>query len=235
MIAIRKSQDRGHFNFGWLDTYHSFSFGDYHDSKHMGFRTLRVINEDVIEPGQGFPRHGHRDMEIITYILEGELEHRDSLGNIGKIQTGEFQTMTAGTGIRHSEYNASQKQPCHLLQIWVLPEQKNLAPSYAQKKIEQKESMQLVVMPISLIESKAQKQNLTLNQDVKLYLGRMTKSEKQSLVLSANRYAWVQMIRGSLLINGNQVEPGDGAAISSESQLLFECIAPCEFLVFDLN
>ena len=235
MIAIRKSHDRGHFNFGWLDTYHSFSFGDYHDSNHMGFRTLRVINEDVIEPGQGFPLHGHRDMEIITYILEGELEHRDSLGNIGKIQTGEFQTMTAGTGIRHSEYNASQKQSCHLLQIWILPNKKDLAPSYTQKKIEQKERLQLVAMPISLVEPKAQKQNLTLNQDVKLYLGRMQKSEKQSFVLSANRHAWIQMIRGSLLINGNQIEPGDGAAISSESQLLFECVTPCEFLAFDLN
>ena len=229
MIAIRKSHDRGHFNFGWLDTYHSFSFGDYHDSKHMGFRTLRVINEDVIEPGQGFPLHGHRDMEIITYILKGELEHRDSLGNIGKIQTGEFQTMTAGTGIRHSEYNASQKQSCHLLQIWIQPEKSDLKPGYEQKIFEESEqSLQLLASPDL-------KGGLLINQDIKLYLGRMKETEKQSLVFSTNRHAWIQIIRGSLFVNGLQLESGDGAAISSESQLLFESVTSCEFLVFDLN
>ena len=175
MIVIRKSQDRGHFNFGWLDTYHSFSFGDYHDSNHMGFRTLRVINEDVIEPGQGFPLHGHRD----------------SLGNIGKIQAGEFQTMTAGTGIRHSEYNASQKQSCHLLQIWIVPAKKDLAPSYTQKKIEQKERLQLVAMPISLVEPKAQKQNLTLNQDAKQKLSERFYFHKNPLVkIKHQKFAW---------------------------------------------
>lgn len=232
MISIRKSSDRGHFNHGWLDTYHSFSFGDYFDPENMGFRTLRVINEDVIAPGEGFPTHGHRDMEIITYILAGELAHQDSLGNRETIKTGELQRMTAGTGIRHSEFNASEKNPCHLLQIWILPEKKDLKPGYEQKIFQDTgKNLQLVVAP-STAESK---ENLVLNQDAKIYLGRMKKGETTSLPLTAGRYAWIQMIQGSLSVNGKNIEKGDGAAISEETKLDLECREKSEFLLFDLN
>ncbi len=230
MITIRKSAERGHFNHGWLDTYHSFSFGDYFDEKHMGFRTLRVINEDIIEPGQGFPLHGHRDMEIITYILEGELEHRDSLGNIGKIRTGEFQTMTAGTGIRHSEYNASTKQRCHLLQIWILPESKDLKPGYEQKIFEKSTE------PLQLVAAPQLRTGLRIHQDAKLYVGCFSKkNEKAVFPLGADRHAWIQMICGTLSINGRNLNTGDGAAISSETELRFECVSECKFLLFDLH
>jgi len=229
MIQLRKSTDRGHFNFGWLDTYHSFSFGDYHDPKHMGFRTLRVINEDIIEPGQGFPLHGHRDMEIITCILEGELEHRDSLGNRGSIQTSEFQIMTAGTGIRHSEYNASSKQRCRLLQIWILPESKDLAPQYEQKIFKKENS------GLKLVAAPDLKQGLLIYQNVRLYLGSLSAGEKTTQSLDKARYAWIQVAHGKLRINGTPLEPGDGAAISDETKLDFESLSDCEFLLFDLN
>lgn len=230
MITLRKSSDRGHFNFGWLDTYHSFSFGEYHDSAHMGFRTLRVINEDVIEPGQGFPLHGHRDMEIVTYILKGTLEHRDSLGNIGQIQRGELQRMTAGTGIRHSEYNASKEEPCHLLQIWVLPEAKNLAPGYEQKKVSfTGDPLKLVAAPKEINAP------LSINQDIKIFVGHLKKDQTLELGVEQERYGWIQIAKGQLRINGQNLETGDGAAISEESELMLQAAEDCEFLLFDLS
>lgn len=230
MITIRKSKDRGHFNFGWLETYHSFSFGDYHDDKHMGFRSLRVINEDVIEPGQGFPLHGHRDMEIVTYILKGELEHRDSLGNRGTIKRGELQSMTAGKGIRHSEHNASDKEPCHLLQIWITPEKKDLEPSYAQKMIPfTGDPLKLVAAPASL------KAPLKINQDAKVFVGHLKSEQGLSLHLEKGRHTWIQIASGRMLISDNKVEAGDGVAISDEDHIHLNSISDCEFLLFDLN
>lgn len=230
MIHIRKSKDRGHFNFGWLDTYHSFSFGDYHDPAHMGFRTLRVINEDVIEPGQGFPLHGHRDMEIVTYILKGELEHRDSLGNIGKIKRGELQRMTAGTGIRHSEYNASATEPCHLLQIWILPEAKNLEPGYEQKVIPfTGDPLKLIAAPASVHAP------LKINQDAKVFVGHLKSQQALSLHLEKDRHTWIQVASGKMLINDDKIEDGDGVAVSNEDHIHLNSISDCEFILFDLN
>lgn len=230
MINIRKGKDRGHFNFGWLDTYHSFSFGDYYDPKHMGFRTLRVINEDVIEPGQGFPTHGHRDMEIITYILEGELAHQDSLGNRETIKTSELQRMSAGTGIRHSEFNASDKEPCHLLQIWILPEKKDLQPGYEQKIFKDTgDKLQLVTAPGAPANA------LNVHQDVKLYLGRLHKNDTLAFEIIKNRHAWIQVMQGSMLVNQKRLDRGDGAAISEENVLNLAADADCKFLLFDLN
>ncbi len=230
MIQIRKSSERGHFNHGWLDTYHSFSFGDYHDAQHMGFRSLRVINEDVIEPGQGFPLHGHRDMEIVTYILKGELEHRDSLGNRGTIKRGELQSMTAGTGIRHSEYNASDKEPCHLLQIWITPEKKDFEPGYEQKLIPfTGDPLKLIAAPATL------KAPLTINQDAKVFVGHLKSEQALSLHLEKNRHTWIQVASGKMLINNTKVEPGDGVAISEEDHIHLNSISDCEFLLFDLS
>lgn len=230
MINLRKSKDRGHFNFGWLDTYHSFSFGEYHDPAHMGFRTLRVINEDVIEPGQGFPLHGHRDMEIVTYILEGELEHRDSLGNTGSIKKGEIQRMTAGTGIRHSEYNASQSEPCHLLQIWIVPEVKSLEPGYEQKKVPfTGDPLKLIAAPAAL------KAPLKINQDAKIFAGHLKSGQALNLDLEKNRYAWIQVAGGKMLLNNEEMDAGDGAAISDEAHIHLNSMVDCEFLLFDLN
>lgn len=233
MITVRKNEDRGAFHFDWLSTQHTFSFGDYFDAHHMNFRALRVINEDIIEPGQGFPLHRHHDMEIITYILEGELEHRDSLGNRETIRTGEFQRMTAGTGIRHSEYNASSKTRVHLLQIWILPETKDLEPGYEQKSFPKNletENLRLVA------SSQAEKNSLKIHQDAKLYVGNLSKKDVPIIFpISDERHAWVQMVRGNLLLNGENLHAGDGAAILMETQLKLECKASCEFLLFDLS
>jgi hypothetical protein len=231
LITLRKSKERGHFNFGWLDTYHSFSFGDYYDPAHMGFHALRVINEDVIEPGQGFPLHGHRDMEIVTYILEGELEHRDSLGNRGTIRAGEIQRMSAGKGIRHSEYNASDKNRCHLLQIWILPEKKDLEPGYEQKKIASTtKALHLIAAPPE------QNAPLTIHQNVRIYAGNLSPNRQTvHYPLEKNRHAWIQIARGLMQVNGIPLKAGDGAAISLEEKLFFESSKKCEFLLFDMK
>ena len=230
MIAIRKNSERGHFDHGWLNTYHTFSFGDYDDPKNMGFRTLRVINEDIVAPGEGFPTHSHHDMEIITYILAGELAHKDSIGNEETIKTGELQRMSAGRGVQHSEYNASKKQACHLLQIWILPAERNIEPGYEQKIFEDSgEALQLVVAPTS------RNGNLTLNQDTEIYLGRLQKNGRAEYTLKTGRHVWIQTAKGSLAINGIKLEQGDGAAVSNESKLAVESSAGCEFLLFDLN
>ena len=232
MIKIRRSDERGHANHGWLDSRFSFSFADYYDPAHMGFRALRVINEDYIEPAQGFPTHGHRDMEIITYVIDGELSHRDSMGNGETIRPHEVQRMTAGTGVLHSEYS-SPTDKTHLLQIWILPEKQNLQPGYEQKifPVEEKQGK------LRLVASKGGDDgSVHINQDVKLYASILSNGEEAAHALADGRHAWVQLISGSLTVNGEQLNPGDGAAISNEAELKLKAGEDkTEFLLFDLN
>src|SRR5262245_61423447 len=198
MFNIRKSADRGHFNHGWLDTYHTFSFSDYYDAAHMGFRSLRVINEDRVAPGSGFGMHGHRDMEIVTCVLSGALEHKDSLGHGEVLRPGEFQRMTAGTGIRHSEFNPSASQPVHLYQIWLLPRAKGLTPSYEQKQFDSagcNGQWQLVASPDGADGS------LTIEQDARVFLAHLAPAAQLRYDLAAGRHAWLQILRGSLRLN----------------------------------
>lgn len=232
MIKIRRSSERGHANHGWLDTYHSFSFADYYDPQHMGFRSLRVINEDFIEPAQGFPTHGHRDMEIVTYVIEGELSHRDSMGNGETIRPHEVQRMTAGTGVLHSEYS-SPTDKTHMLQIWLLPEKKNLQPSYEQTYFAPEEKQG----KLRLVASRGGDDgSVHINQDVRLYASLLSAGDAVKHELAEGRYAWVQLISGELAINGETLKPGDGAAISEETLLNFKADADgTEFLLFDLN
>ena len=232
MINIRRSNKRGHANHGWLDSRFSFSFADYYDPRHMGFRTLRVINEDYIEPAQGFPTHGHRDMEIITYVIDGELSHRDSMGNGETIRPHEVQRMTAGTGVLHSEYS-SPTDKTHLLQIWILPEKQNLQPGYEQKVFPAEEKQG----KLRLVASKGGDDgSVHINQDVRLYASILSNGEEVTHTLTDDRHAWIQLISGSLTVNGEQLNPGDGAAISSETALNLKAGEDkTEFLLFDLN
>jgi redox-sensitive bicupin YhaK (pirin superfamily) len=252
MITIRKSDERGHFNFGWLDTKHSFSFGDYFDKDHMGFRSLRVINEDIVAPGKGFGRHPHQDMEIITYVLSGSLAHQDWVNgkptNAQTLSPGEVQHMTAGTGVEHAEFNASKTEPVHMLQIWIKPSRRGLGPSYDQKRFERlappesgrwedldqqprgKGSLVLVASPDAATGS------VKINQDARLYVGRMKMGQGVELPLDEGRHAWVQVTRGEVSANGSRLNQGDGAAVSQEARLLIENMTAdeAEVLVFDL-
>ena len=229
MIYIRKSEDRGAANHGWLDTKHTFSFADYRDPRYMGFSALRVINEDKVAPGQGFPTHPHRDMEIVTYILEGSLEHKDSMGTGSVIQPGEIQRMSAGTGVTHSEFNASKTKRVHLLQIWIEPNQKKLPPSYEQKKISTEGTLTLIAAP------EAGTDNVVIHQDARIYAARLKKGTSATHRLRSQRKAWVQVARGSLLLNGKSLRQGDGAAISEEEVIsLSTPDEAAEALVFDL-
>lgn len=232
MITIRRSKERGHANHGWLDTYHSFSFADYYDPQNMGFRDLRVINEDRVEPAQGFPTHGHRDMEIITYVIDGELSHRDSMGNGETIRPHEVQRMTAGTGVLHSEYS-SPTDKTHLLQIWILPEKQNLQPSYEQTYFAPEEKQG----KLKLVASRGGDDgSVHINQDVKLYASILAEGDEVIHKIADGRHAWVQLISGSLDLNGERLEPGDGAAVSNETELKLRAAADnTEFLLFDLN
>ena len=232
MIKIRRSDERGHANHGWLDSRFSFSFADYYDPRFMGFRSLRVINEDYVEPAQGFPTHGHRDMEIITYVIDGELSHRDSMGNGETIRPHEVQRMTAGTGVLHSEYS-SPTDRTHLLQIWILPEKQNLQPGYEQKPFPPEEKRG----KLRLVASKGGDDgSVHINQDVRLYASILTNGDEVTHTLADGRHAWVQLISGSLIVNGEQLNPGDGAAISDESELKLSSGADrTEFLLFDLS
>ena len=232
MIKIRRSNKRGSANYGWLDTHYTFSFSDYYDPQFMGFRDLRVINEDFIEPAQGFPKHGHRDMEIITYMIDGELSHRDSMGNGETIRPNEVQRMTAGTGILHSEYS-SPSDRTHLLQIWILPEKNGLTPSYEQKLFPQEEKKG----KLRLVASRGGDDgSVSINQDVKLFASILDNEEKVAHELATGRHAWVQLISGSIDINGQLLESGDGAAISEETKLTIRALEDkSEFLLFDLN
>jgi redox-sensitive bicupin YhaK (pirin superfamily) len=231
MIRTRLAADRGHADLGWLKTSYTFSFNTYHDPAHMGFRVLRVINEDVVLPGQGFGAHGHRDMEIITYVMQGELEHRDSLGNGGIVRAGELQRMTAGTGIRHSEFNPSPSEPLHLYQIWLLPDRQGHTPSYEQRAIEQGDgasSLQLIASPDGRDGS------LTIHQDVKVLLGTLEPGQSRVDSLEPARHAWIQVVRGSVRVGGQVLRTSDGAAVSGESSLRLEADEPAQVMLFDL-
>jgi len=231
MLAIRKSSDRGHFDHGWLNTYHTFSFGDYYDPAQMGFRSLRVINEDRVAPGSGFGMHGHRDMEIVTCVLSGALEHKDSLGHGEALRPGELQHMTAGRGIRHSEFNPSATEPVHLYQIWLLPRASGLPPTYAQQAFDaagRAGKWQLVASPDGAEGS------LKIEQDAKIYLATLAPGSELAFNLAGGRHAWLQVLRGSLRLNGEPLAAGDGVAASEESQLTLEPLAPTEVMLFDL-
>jgi quercetin 2,3-dioxygenase len=232
MIKIRRSDERGHANHGWLDSRFSFSFADYYDPRFMGFRSLRVINEDHIEPAQGFPTHGHRDMEIITYVIDGELSHRDSMGNGETIRPHEVQRMTAGTGVLHSEYS-SPTDRTHLLQIWILPEKQNLQPGYEQKVFAPEEKQG----KLRLVASKGGDDgSVHINQDVRLYASILSGGEVVTHALAESRHAWVQVISGLLEVNGETFQSGDGAAVSEETELRLKAGDDrTEFLLFDLN
>ena len=232
MIKIRKSKERGHADYGWLDTNYTFSFGGYYDPRFMGFRSLRVINEDFIAPDQGFPTHGHRDMEIVTYVISGELSHRDSMGNGTTILPNEVQRMSAGTGIQHSEYS-SPTDKTHLLQIWILPEKNDLTPGYEQTHFapeEKKGNLKLVASRGGTDGS------VTIHQDVKIYSSILASGETVARELAENRHAWMQIVKGAAELNGEKLEAGDGAAISEETALEIKSLADeTEFLLFDLN
>jgi redox-sensitive bicupin YhaK (pirin superfamily) len=230
MLVIRKADARGHFDHGWLDTYHTFSFAHYHDPEHMGFSVLRVINEDRVAPGKGFGTHGHRDMEILTVLLEGALEHRDSTGAGGVLRPGDVQRMTAGSGVTHSEFNHSQTAPLHFLQIWILPETRGLAPSYEEKHFpipERRGKLQL------LASRDTSQGSLRLHQDANVHA---TLLEKQGLEheLAPGRCAWVQVARGAVRVNGESLAAGDGAALRDVPKIALETKSECELLLFDL-
>ena len=235
MIAIRKSADRGHADHGWLFARHSFSFANYYDPRNMGFRALRVINEDVVQPGQGFGTHAHNDMEIITYVLEGALEHKDSMGNRGVIRPGEVQYMSAGSGVRHSEFNHSKTEPVHLLQIWLLPNQEGVKPQYADAKLadaERRGKLKLVASGKPNGSGAFQ-----IHQDVNLYASLLPEDQSVELALAEGRGAYLQVARGSVTLNGQRLEAGDGAAVEKESKLQITGASDdeAEFLLFDLN
>jgi len=231
MFLLRPARERGLADHGWLKSYHSFSFADYHDPKHMGFRALRVINEDRVQPGNGFGSHSHRDMEIISYVLEGGLRHKDSIGTGSVIRPGDVQRMTAGRGVTHSEYNASQQELVHFLQIWLLPSQRGLAPSYEQKTFlaEAKDGKLLLVASTDGREG-----SVTVHCDVRLYVGSFGSGQRQELELAAGRHVWVQVTRGALRAQGHELVAGDGAALSEEPKLTLEGTSGGEALVFDL-
>jgi len=232
MIEIRHANERGHANYGWLDTYHTFSFADYYDPDYMGFRKLRVINEDHVQPGKGFGTHGHNDMEIITYVLEGSLDHKDSMGNGSSIKPGEVQRMSAGTGVTHSEYNHSPKEIVHLLQIWILPEKIGLKPSYEQRafKTEQRKNQLCLV-----VSGQPSGDALKIYQDVQLFTSLLDKGKKLEHSLKKGRFAWMQVASGSIQVNQSLLKAGDGGAVSKEERLTITANDPSEILLFDLN
>ena len=231
MIQVRKATDRGHANHGWLDTYHTFSFSSYQDPKHMRFRALRVMNEDRVAPGQGFGTHPHNDMEIVTYVLEGALEHKDSMGNGEVLRPGEFQRMTAGTGITHSEFNPSQSEPVHLYQIWLYPEAKGLTPSYEQKRFDDAS----LHNRLKLVASRdAADGSLTIHQDARIYLSKLDAGQGVEHPLAEGRHAWLQVLRGNVRLNGETLNTSDGAAVSDEAGLQIVAVETAEVMLFDL-
>lgn len=231
MIAIRGSSQRGHADHGWLNTYHTFSFASYYDPAHMGFRSLRVINEDRVAAGRGFGTHPHRDMEIVSYVLEGALEHKDSLGNGEVLRPGEFQRITAGTGIAHSEFNPSPDQPTHFYQIWLLPQRNGLAPSYEQKRFDDSELRNALRLVAS---SDSEHGSLKIHQDARIYLSRLDAGKAVELDLSPGRHAWLQVLRGAVSLNGRELGTSDGAAVSNESKLAINATINAEVMLFDL-
>ena len=231
MITTRKSNERGHAGHGWLDSYHSFSFADYYDPQWMGFRSLRVINDDLVMPRMGFGMHPHRDMEIITYLLSGQLAHQDSMGNGRTITPGEFQYMSAGTGVRHSEQNPSGTEPVRLLQIWIQPDEKGVAPSYAEKSMKDAASGQF-----HLITSKSGRDgSIAIHQDADLYLAKLEAQQTVTHNLGADRHAWLHVAEGEVILNGQTLVSGDAVAVSGESALEIRGDKTSQILLFDLN
>ena len=231
MIQVRKSEERGHARHGWLDIRHTFSFDHYYDPLHNGFRDLLVINEDRVQPGTGFGKHAHRDMEIISYVLGGELEHKDSMGSGSVIRSGDVQRMSAGTGVTHSEWNHSQENWVHFLQIWIAPRAKGIVPSYEERKIpieERKNQLKLIASP------NGEGNSLTIHQDVRLYASLLDEGSEVSYALGLGRYGWLQLARGSVELNSVHLQEGDGAAISGEDWVKIVSKSDAEFLFFDL-
>lgn len=228
MIYVRKAEERGHANHGWLDSWHTFSFASYHDANFMGFSALRVINEDVIDGGQGFGTHPHKDMEILTYVLSGTVEHQDSMGNKEQIPAGEFQIMSAGTGVRHSEYNASESEPLHLYQIWIIPERTGIEPRYDQRRFPDVKGRQLVLSP------DAREGSLKVFQDMTLSRWVMAAGEQDNVAIDAGRRIWIQVVKGDVTVNGNAITTSDALAIWDESALTIEASSAAEVLLFDL-
>jgi len=231
MTTVRRSNQRGHADRGWLKSFHSFSFGDYYDPKNMGFRTLRVINEDWVKGGTGFGTHPHRDMEIVTYVLTGALAHQDSMGNASEIRPGDVQRMTAGSGVTHSEVNPSETETVHLLQIWLLPEAKGLTPSYEQKNFPAEEKRGR----LRLVASRDGRDGaVTIHQDAEIYSSLLEPGQAVTHLLAAGRHAWVQVIRGEVTVNGEALHTGDAIAVSEESQVQVTGTEAAELLLFDL-
>lgn len=231
-ITLRKSSDRGFADHGWLKTYHTFSFSNYQDPDHVRFRSLRVMNEDWVAPGQGFGTHPHANMEIVTYVLEGALEHKDSMGNGEVLRPGEFQRMTAGTGITHSEFNPSKENPVHLYQIWLYPNQQNLPPSYEQKHFdpnEQLDQFRIVASP------DAEHGSLTIHQDARIYLATLSGTRTVSHSIAPGRYAWLQVLRGSAQLDGFDLQAGDGVAFSLQTEIEVSSTSSAEVMLFDLT
>jgi redox-sensitive bicupin YhaK (pirin superfamily) len=231
MVTIRKSADRGHFDHGWLDTRHTFSFGRYLDRAHMGFRSLRVINEDIVAPGAGFPQHPHDNMEIISYIVSGALAHKDTTGGASTIRPGDIQHMTAGRGVEHSEFNPSSTEPVHLIQIWIRPHTRDLPPRYQEAHFDEasrRDRLRLVALPTGAEGS------LAIQADASLYASLLAQGKTLTYTLGRGRHAWLQLVRGGVRLNGQTLAPGDGAAVSDESGLTIEATADSEFLLFDL-
>ncbi|HEX6591253.1 MAG TPA: pirin family protein [Moraxellaceae bacterium] len=226
MITTRKSEDRGHVSFGWLNARHSFSFGSYHEPRHMGVSALRVINQDIVKAGTGFPAHAHDNMEILTFVLRGAITHRDSMGNEARLPAGEFQLMSAGTGVTHSEYNR-EADTLELLQIWLYPNVENAEPGYQQKRFPEVEGLQLVVSPDGAEDS------LLIRQDARIYHGRFAAGREESPLLQG-KAGWIQVIKGEITVNGTVLQDGDGAAIRQEEKLELRAQRDSEFLLFDL-
>jgi quercetin 2,3-dioxygenase len=231
MMTIRKSDERGHANHGWLDSHFTFSFAEYHDPRHMGFRSLRVINDDRIAPGGGFGMHPHRDMEIISYVLDGALEHQDSMGNGSVIRPGDFQYLSAGTGVRHSEFNPSEKEETHLLQIWIVPDERGVKPRYGEKALAKAPTGKL-----HLVASKSGRDgSITIQQDADLHLARLNPKDSVEHVLNPGRHAWVHVATGEVDVNGQVLKAGDAAALSEETRVKLAAKQPSQVLLFDLN
>jgi redox-sensitive bicupin YhaK (pirin superfamily) len=231
-MIIRRAAERGHADHGWLNSFHTFSFADYYDAKHMGFRSLRVINEDRVEPSKGFGTHGHKDMEIISYVLEGALEHKDSMGTNGVIKPGDVQRMSAGTGVRHSEFNGSKDELVHFLQIWIVPDRANHTPSYEQKNFadpEKRGRLRLVASP------DGRDGTVTIHQDANLYAGLFDQAESASFDLAAGRHAWIHVARGQVNVNGEVLKAGDAAAIDDGGKIEINGGEKAEVLLFDLK
>jgi hypothetical protein len=231
MISVRRAKERGHFNFGWLDTNHTFSFGEYTDPRFMGFRSLRVINEDRVQPAHGFPTHAHRDMEIISYVLEGGLAHKDSIGTGSVILPGDVQRMSAGRGVRHSEYNHSEREPVHFLQIWLVPNEQGIEPSYEQKRFDDEEKRGRLRLIASL---DGRDDSVLIHQDAQVYAALLEPQQHVLHQLGPERHAWLQVARGTVALNDELLNTSDGAAISNEQSLKIAGHEAAEILLFDL-